>query len=383
MWTIFGVYLVELLALINFSPNVERMDSYKNIFQQLMHVIIVLISALAATGAVNFDMGARVCIQLAVLQLSLSIPEQLWGTISTTVMTQNGPKDEPDFKTTRYELDLANTRLRTTAADNILASHAIEVSLEAIVGYRRTDFFLRFFSDRNLLLLFDQVSPGCLYPLFRAIFHSPPSRSCLTKSYTRHYEPWELFYNPWESSIDFRRGIDNMFSSPLKVAADSEDGLEKSESDAVSRRCLSSFVFAANSKSGDPNKAMLQAPPKPEGVPLGIADSDAATLCGEPLEAIVTSMHDRETLRLAFEALHQAVGSVKGHAADILAPVLDDIIAVADETAVDHKNAADDMSHMISDTVLFSLILGLSVVSLLVLAALNYHTNCSCSCSGR
>ena len=98
------MYIADAVHQIFFSPDQDAINGLKIGLQQALQAVIMLIAALTTSGFISEEGGVNVCIDLSLVQVSLAIPEQLWGTVSNVTKKKGNP-DEYEFKMTQKQIN--------------------------------------------------------------------------------------------------------------------------------------------------------------------------------------------------------------------------------------------------------------------------------------
>ena len=149
-------------------------------------------------------------------QVSLAIPEQLWGVISF-LTSKKGPPEEYEFKMTKKELDAANEKGPSF-------KEKLAAAKELLADYRRLRPQLKERNAKALLreLLFrpkfasniDMLFPSVIPEFFKTQIFGETVRSLLNDSFAE-FDSYSaeanhiknLLENEWETSGDLRNGV--------------------------------------------------------------------------------------------------------------------------------------------------------------------------------
>ena len=214
-----GLYLVELMIHVFYSPDVDVINGLKMAVQVALQTIVILTAALVTSGRVKSNYGEQLCVQVSLVQIFLAIPEQIWGVVSITVL-RKGPPREPDFKTTAEELAVARERGAVSFMQKIKAGGTILKSIKSMAPVLKQGdpvaIIVEIVVHKQLLDSLEMLENSHLCILFEDIFHCQRVRNALEREAKSQPELSSsiqaLLANKWHTSVDLRNGMFHLYS---------------------------------------------------------------------------------------------------------------------------------------------------------------------------
>jgi len=174
VWTIALMYVAEFCGYIFFNPDTDVFNGWKLAFMQMQQSLIMLVAALMATDYISETAGAAALITVATLQVSMAMPEQIFGVIKAQVL---GPKGAPGFPMKVSEFELKK-ELACGFEKKVEKAQGLMAKVNDMKPHMSSGDVCKVFSclllDKELLQTFNVLSPGCLNEMFESLFNMDP-----------------------------------------------------------------------------------------------------------------------------------------------------------------------------------------------------------------
>ncbi len=211
--------MIELLVNLFYSPDVDVINGLKMAAQVFLQTITMVTAALVVSGQLNLNYGEQICIQVSLVQNFLAVPEQIWSVVSLLILRKVGPPREPDFKTTEKELGVARDKAAVTFRQKLKACGTVLKCIKSMSpALKKGDpavIITEIITRQKLLLSLEMLNSGGLNILFDDIFHCQSVRLALEGEVKARPEiappVLELLGNSWDTSVDFRDGVSNIY----------------------------------------------------------------------------------------------------------------------------------------------------------------------------
>ena len=219
-WVVAVLYIVELLILTFYSPDVDVINGLKLALQGALQTIVIIAAALVTSGQMQSNYGEQLCIQVSLVQVFLAIPEQIWGVVSKIVLRKSGPPREPDFKTTDEELKVDKERSAVPLTKKFKAAGTVLKSVKSMKPVLKKgepkQILVEIVSQKQLLLSIEMLDISGLSILFEDIFRCEAVRNALKSEMSVNPEisaaAQALLANKWHTSVDIRNGLFQIYS---------------------------------------------------------------------------------------------------------------------------------------------------------------------------
>jgi hypothetical protein len=193
----------------------------------------MFIAAFTTSGAISEERGVNACINLSLVQVSLAIPEQLWGTVSNVTKKKGNP-DEYEFKMTQKQINAAKVQAPSMIQRGVIAKQLYSEFrlLKPLVIDKETKLLLKnLLSHPKTITNMDSLFPYFIPSFFNEHLFSPEVKSFLhlqKKSLDMNMMAEEaeiideILGNEWEDCLDLRSGMDALMR--LKTTINSKSG---------------------------------------------------------------------------------------------------------------------------------------------------------------
>eukprot|EP00291_Cryptomonas_curvata_P016595 CAMPEP_0172155328 /NCGR_PEP_ID=MMETSP1050-20130122/2564_1 /TAXON_ID=233186 /ORGANISM="Cryptomonas curvata, Strain CCAP979/52" /LENGTH=578 /DNA_ID=CAMNT_0012824213 /DNA_START=76 /DNA_END=1812 /DNA_ORIENTATION=- len=221
VWIIAGLYIADAVHQIFYSPDQDAINGLKIGVQQALQAVIMFIAALTTSGAISEDRGIDVCIKLSLVQVSLAIPEQLWGTVSNVTKKKGNP-DEYEFKMTEKQINAVKAQAPSMLKRSTMAKQLFAESRKLkplVLEKDRKSLLKKLLSHPETITNMDSLFPYFIPAFFSEHLFSPEVKSFLSGQKKAHEMNnltesakiiGEVLDNEWEDCLDLRAGMDSL-----------------------------------------------------------------------------------------------------------------------------------------------------------------------------
>ena len=218
VWIIAGLYIADAAHQLFFSPDQDAINGLKIGLQQALQAVIMFIAALTTSGAISEEWGINVCINLSLVQVSLAIPEQLWGTVSNVTKKKGNP-DEYEFKMTQKQINAEKVQVPSMTQRISIAKQLYSefCELKQLVIEKETKSVLKkLLSQPKTITNMDLLFPYFIPSFFNRHLFSPEVKFFLYPQVkSLHMNNMtdaagildEVLLNEWEDCLDLRIGM--------------------------------------------------------------------------------------------------------------------------------------------------------------------------------
>jgi hypothetical protein len=367
------LYIVDAVHQIFFSPDQDAINGLKIGVQQTLQAVIMFTAALTTSGAVSEERGVDVCISLSLVQVSLAIPEQLWGTVSNVTKKKGNP-EEYEFKMTQKQINAAKVQAPSIMQRGVIAKQLYSEFrvLKPLVIEKDTKSLLKnLLTHPSTITNMDSLFPYFIPSFFNEHLFSPKVKSFLNKQKQSLDQNnmteaakiiEEVLDNVWEDCLDLRAGMDALMriKTTMNLNVKSDDIL-----------ATTLVVSPINLKDADPGQ--------------GSQSEVWKHFPSEPLEVLCPKDYDMFLDQVLTKATGQE-GFVEAFENILPEPVqimVDKLIPALGSGSVDDTKKAPDISENWNATekimLCFMAVMGLLTMSMLT--AMGMSADCGCVCA--
>lgn len=133
VWIVAVLYTVELFAYIFLPITCDAIEGYKIAFLQAQQTMIIIVAALTASEIISSTSGGDFVIMFSIIQVSLALPEQIFGILLMTSLKKQAPPGEPEFPCTPMEVRHSREMGSIGMTDKIRMAKASVMDVKAMM----------------------------------------------------------------------------------------------------------------------------------------------------------------------------------------------------------------------------------------------------------
>jgi len=104
VWIVAVLYVIELFSYLFLPITCDAIEGLKIAFLQVQQTMVIVVAALTASEYISEPSGEDFIIMFSIIQVSLALPEQIFGILLMTSLKREAPPGEPEFPCTPMEL---------------------------------------------------------------------------------------------------------------------------------------------------------------------------------------------------------------------------------------------------------------------------------------
>ena len=210
----------------------DVVNGLKGAGQVALQTLTILTAALVTLGITQSDYGQQLCILISLIQVYFAVPDQVFGILFATVLAHSGPPREPDFKTTERELALAREKESTTIRQKLISCRKVLKNIKEMAPVLKqgntSEILIEIIIRKELIQCLEMLASGDLCILFEDIFSCESIRQVLQKRADENpylkFDIVSLLNNKWNTSVDFRDAMQNLFAIKDKLEGSCQKG---------------------------------------------------------------------------------------------------------------------------------------------------------------